>query len=87
MAPQQVQWETIALHLDNEAFRRGFLTARQWYFQDSYGEDGRKPEEPQHAVELTAEEVLGLVVIPMNRGVITSTRWAWIIFPNTWGIW
>jgi hypothetical protein len=68
MAPQQVQWETIALHLDNEAFRRGFLTARQWYFQDSYGEDGRKPEEPQHAVELPSEEVLRLVVMPNEQG-------------------
>jgi hypothetical protein len=34
MAPQQVQWGTITFILDNEAFRRGFLAARQWYFQD-----------------------------------------------------
>ncbi len=68
MAPQQVQWGTITLHLDNEAFRRGFLAARQWYFQDIYGEDGRQPEEPQHAVALTSEEVLRLVVMPDDQG-------------------
>lgn len=36
MAPQQVQWGTITLILDNEAFRKGFLAARAWYFQDIY---------------------------------------------------
>ena len=63
-----VQWGTITLHLDNEAFRKGFLSARQWYFADIYGEDGRKPPEPQHAVELTTEEVLRLVVMPDEQG-------------------
>jgi hypothetical protein len=29
-----VQGGTITLVLDNEAFRKGFLAARQWYFQD-----------------------------------------------------
>lgn len=64
MAPQQIQWGTITLILDNEAFRRGFLSARQWYFADIYGEDGRAPQEPCHATSLTAEEVLRLVVMP-----------------------
>lgn len=68
MAPQHVQWGTITLHLDNEAFRKGFLAARQWYFADIYGEDGRAPQEPQHAVELTSEEVLRLVVMPDEQG-------------------
>ena len=68
MAPQQVQWGTITLILDNEAFRRGFLSARQWYFQDMYGEDGRPPEEPQHAAQLTTEEVLRLVIMPDHQG-------------------
>ena len=68
MAPQQVQWGTITLILDNEAFRRGFLSARQWYFQDMYGEDGRPPEEPQHAAQLTTEEVLRLVIMPDDQG-------------------
>ena len=69
MAPVPcVQWATITLHLDNEALRKGFLSARQWYFADIYGEDGRKPQEPQHAVELTTEEVLRLVVMPDEQG-------------------
>ncbi len=68
MAPQQVQWGTTTLILDNEAFRKGFLAARQWYFQDMYGEGGRPPEEPQRAVQLTSEEVLRLVVMPDEQG-------------------
>lgn len=58
------QWGPIILHLNNEAFRRGFLSARQWYFIDIYGEDGRVPEEPEHATALTSEEVLRLTVMP-----------------------
>lgn len=65
---QQVQWGNITLILDNEAVRKGFLAAREWYFQDIYGEDGRAPEEPQHAVQLTSEEVLHLVVQPDEQG-------------------
>jgi hypothetical protein len=68
MASQQIQWGSITLHLDNEAFRRGFLAAREWYFADIYGENGRQPEEPQHAVSLTSEEVLRLVVNPDEQG-------------------
>ena len=64
-----VQWGTITLVFDNEAFRKGLLAARQWYFQDMYGEDGRPPEEPpQHAVHLTSETVLRLVVMPDEQG-------------------
>ena len=33
-----------------------------------YGEEGRNPEEPQHAVELNAEEVLRLVVMLDDQG-------------------
>jgi len=68
MAPQQIQWGTITLHLDNEAFRKGFLAARAGYFADIYAEDGRNPEEPRHAVELNAEEVLRLVVMLDDQG-------------------
>jgi hypothetical protein len=68
MAPQQIQWGTITLILDNEAFRRGFLSARQWYFADIYGEDGRAPQEPHHATHLTSEEVLRLVIMPDEQG-------------------
>lgn len=66
---QQVQWGTTTLILDNEAFRRGFLTAHRWYFEDIYGEKGRRPEEPQRATSLTSEEVLRLVVMPNEQGV------------------
>ena len=68
MAPQHIQWGTITLVLDNGAFREGFLAAREWYFADIYGADGRDPEEPQHAVELKVEEVLRLVVMPDEQG-------------------
>jgi hypothetical protein len=68
MAKQQVQWGNITLILDNDAFRQGFLSARQWYFADIYGEKGRPPEEPQHAISLTSEEVLRLVVMPDEHG-------------------
>ena len=68
MAPLQIQWGSITLILDNEAFRKGFLAAHHWYFADIYGEDGRAPQEPQHATTLTGEEVLRLVVMPDEQG-------------------
>jgi hypothetical protein len=64
----QVPWGTTTLILDNEAFQQGFLKARQWYFEDIYGEDGREPEEPQRATHLSSEEVLHLVVMPDEQG-------------------
>jgi hypothetical protein len=60
--------KSIGFEFLNEAFRKGFLAARAWYFADMYGEDGRNPEEPQHAVELNAEEVLRLVVMLDDQG-------------------
>src|SRR5260370_21606769 len=66
--PTSIPWGTITLILDNEAFRRGFLAARRWYFEDIYGEDGRQPEEPQRATRLSSEEVLRLVVMPDQQG-------------------
>jgi len=63
-----VQWGTITLHLDNEAFRRGFLSAREGYFADIYGEDGRGPQQPHHATRLSSEEVLRPVVMPDEQG-------------------
>ncbi len=71
---QQVQWGTTTLILDNKAFRRGFLTARRWFFEDIYGEKGRCPEEPQRATSLTSEEVLRLVVMPDEQGVYRFDR-------------
>ncbi len=68
MKYQQVPWGTTTLILDNEAFRHGFLSARQWFYDDIYGEAGRLPEEPQRAVSVTSEEVLRLVVMPDEQG-------------------
>jgi hypothetical protein len=65
---QQVQWGNVTPPLDNEAFRKGFLVARAWYFADSYGEGGRAPDEPQRMVSLTSEEELRLVVTPDEQG-------------------
>lgn len=84
---QQVRWGMTTLMLDNEAFRREFLAARRWYFEDLYREDGRQPEEPQRALSLTSEEVLRLVVMPDEQGATTLTRWAMRTFLNTWAIW
>ena len=44
------------------------MEARRWYFADIYGEDGRTPQEPYHAMTLTGEEVLRLVVMPDEQG-------------------
>jgi len=55
----------ITLILCNEAFRKGLLAAREWYFQGIYGEEGRVTE---HAVQLASEEVLHLVVQPDEQG-------------------
>lgn len=66
--PTSIPWGMTTLILDNEAFRRGFLTAHRWYFEDIYGEEGCQPEEPQRALSLTSEEVLRLVVIPDQQG-------------------
>jgi hypothetical protein len=49
-------------------FGKDFWLEDAWYFADIYGEDGRNPEEPQHAVELNAEEVLRLVVMLDDQG-------------------
>jgi hypothetical protein len=66
--PPCVQCGMITLHLGNEAFRRGFLAAREWYFADIYGEDGQAPQEPHHTTTLTSEEVLRLVVMTDEQG-------------------
>lgn len=66
--PEQVAWGPITLMLDNEDFRRGFFEARRWYFEDIYGQDGRLPEEPGRAVQVSSEEVLRLIVMPDAQG-------------------
>ena len=66
--PTSIPWGTTNLILDNEAFLRGFLAARGWYFEDIHGQDGRQPEEPHRAMRLSSEEVLRLVVMPDEQG-------------------
>ena len=46
MASPQIPWGTITLILDNEAFRKGFLEARRWYFADIYGGRTSAPGTP-----------------------------------------
>ncbi len=64
-----IQWGNVVLYLDNETFRKGFLDARGWYFEDVYGEDGRAPEEPQRVQSMTSEELVRLVILPDEQGV------------------
>ena len=59
---------TITLILDNEAFRKGFLEARRWYFADIYGENGRAPEEPERVIRLSSEDILRLIAVPDEQG-------------------
>jgi hypothetical protein len=35
MAPQQIQWGSITLHLDHEMFQKAFTQGRSMYFDDS----------------------------------------------------
>jgi hypothetical protein len=35
MAPQQIQWGTITLYLDDETFRKSFSQGRHMYFDES----------------------------------------------------
>lgn len=52
-----IQWGRVVLHLDNVAFREGFLHGRDYYEIDATN------EEPQRATRLTAEEVLRQVAV------------------------
>ena len=53
-----VQWGRVVFHLDNAAFRQGFLQGRDYYNIDV------ATEEPQRATNLTAEEVLRQIAVP-----------------------
>jgi hypothetical protein len=68
VAPVHSRWGTVTLILDNEAFRKGFLAAREWYFQDIDGQDGHPPKEPEHPVRLVSERVLRPIVQPDEQG-------------------
>jgi hypothetical protein len=53
-----VQWGRVVFHLDNVAFRKGFLYGRDYYDIDA------TTEEPQRATNLTVEEVLRQIAVP-----------------------
>jgi hypothetical protein len=53
-----VQWGSIVLSLENEAFRKGFESGRSYYFVDING------GEPQRAERLTTKELLQQIAVP-----------------------
>ena len=53
-----VQWGRVVFHLDNAAFRQGFLHGREYYDIDA------TTEEPQRATNLTVEDVLRQIAVP-----------------------
>lgn len=53
-----VQWGCVVFHLDNAAFRQGFLSGRDYYSIDA------TTEEPHRATNLTVEEVLRQIAVP-----------------------
>lgn len=53
-----VQWGRVVFHLDNAAFRQGFLQGREYYDIDA------TTEEPQRATNLIVEEVLRQIAVP-----------------------
>lgn len=56
-----VQWGRVVFHLDNAAFRQGFLQGREYYDIDA------TTEEPHRATNLTVEEVLRQIAVPDAR--------------------
>ncbi|GCE06013.1 hypothetical protein [Dictyobacter aurantiacus] len=62
MAPEQIQWRTITLHLDNETFRTSFSNGRSMYFDDS------KYEYPYVAHQINTLEVVASVLDEDGKG-------------------
>ena len=62
MAPPQVQWETITLILDNEAFRKSFTNGRSMYFDDSAS------EYPHVAHQMNTSDSVGSVLDEDGKG-------------------
>ncbi len=65
---EHIQWGNIVLVLDHKELRTGFALGRQWYFADIAGKHGRKPEEPQRAIQLNANEILSICVACDEQG-------------------
>jgi hypothetical protein len=62
MAPQQLQWATITLHLDDEIFRKSFSHGRSMYFDDS------EYEYPHVAHQMNTLEAVGSVLDEDGKG-------------------
>jgi hypothetical protein len=62
MAPQQIQWGTITVHLDNETFRKAFRSGRNMYFDDS------EYDFPQVAHRMNILEATGSVLDEDSKG-------------------
>jgi hypothetical protein len=62
MAPQQIQWGTITLHLDDEIFRKSFTNGRSMYFDDS------EYEYPHVAHQMNTLEAVGSVLDEDGKG-------------------
>ncbi len=62
MAPQQFQWGTITLHLDNETFRKSFTSGRNMYFDDS------EYDFPQVAHHMNTLDAAGSVLDEDGKG-------------------
>jgi hypothetical protein len=62
MAPQQIQWGTITLHLDDEIFRKSFSNGRSMYFDDS------EYEYPHITHQMNTREAVGSVLDEDGKG-------------------
>jgi hypothetical protein len=70
MAPQHVQWGTITLTLDNEAFRKAFSQGRSMYFDD------REYDIPHVASHMNTLDAVGSVLDEDGKGGYCFDRMA-----------
>jgi len=77
MAPQQIQWGTITLHLDNEAFRKAFSQGRSMYFDDC------EYDAPRVAAHMTTLDAAGSVLDEDGKGGYCFDR---MVFKNPFDI-
>lgn len=61
-APQQVQWGSITLYLDNETFQQSFTSGRSMYFDD------REYDLPEVAHRMTTLHAAGSVLEEDGKG-------------------
>ena len=66
MAPQQIQWGTITLSLDNETFRKAFAHGRSMYFDDC------EYDAPHVAAHMNTLDAAGSVLDEDGSGPVLS---------------